>query len=102
MRHEKRLPIESGENDESGQAPVPAFGCIVYFSHQDGRFTGRTANLRGIEVSAAGQREMLGQIVARFKELVGESLRNGQTPDWIEPPLEKGEHEQKLFLPVHL
>ena len=90
------LPIESG------QEVVPAFGCIVYFSTDTGGVKGRVANLAGIEITASNQREMLGQIVARFKSAVSTSLASGEQPDWIDPPSQKLEHETKLFLPVHL
>lgn len=90
------LPIESAE------PPVPSFGCIVYFSSDGGVFRGRVANLSGIEVAAANQRELLGQIVARFKSEVGKCIAEGREPDWVDPPAEKNEGEQKLFLPVHL
>ncbi|WP_233903172.1 hypothetical protein [Stieleria maiorica] len=83
-------------------ANVPAFGCIVYFAREGDVFRGRVANLAGIEVTAASQREMLGQIVARFKSAVSDSLGKDETPAWIDPPAAKQAGESKLFLPVHL
>ena len=90
------LPIESGE------PPVPAFGCVVYFSRDGNQFRGRAANLQGIEATASNQREMLGQIVAQFKSAVSQCLAEGGSPEWIDPPMEKREEETKLFLPIHL
>jgi len=92
----QKLPIESDE------PPVPAFGCVVYFSSEAGVLHGRVANLAGIQATAPTQRELLGQIVAQFKSAVSKRLSEGETPDWVDPPLEKREGEQKLFLPVHL
>lgn len=90
------MPIESAE------PTVPAFGCIVYFSSDGNRFRGRVANLAGIEATASNQRDLLGQIVAQFKSAVSDSLAEGGTPKWIDPPAEKRDDEKKLFLPVHL
>ncbi|QDV40489.1 hypothetical protein Enr13x_02950 [Stieleria neptunia] len=95
-------PPQPGLPIESEPSAPPAFGCIVYFAREGGTFCGRVANLGGIEVSASSQREMLGQIVARFKSAVADSLANGETPAWIVPPAEKRPAETKLFLPVHL
>ena len=100
------LPIQDGHSSpksaaESGDS-VPSFGCIVYLSTRSGVCHGRVANLEGIEASAADQRRLLGQIVARFKAVVAESLQNGDEPKWIDPPKEKREGESKVFLPVHL
>jgi hypothetical protein len=92
----RSLPLESGE------PPVPAFGCIVYYSTDGGCVRGRVANLDGIEVTASSQRELLGQIVAQFKAVVAKSLAEGGEPEWVDPPAAKRDGEQKLFLPVHL
>ncbi|MCS7470633.1 hypothetical protein NZK35_28615 [Stieleria sp. ICT_E10.1] len=101
-RPSTKPPPETGLPVESTAPTAPAFGCIVYFACDDGVFRGRVANLAGIEVSASSQREMLGQIVARFKSSVAGSLAEGETPAWIVPPSEKRPGETKLFLPVHL
>lgn len=87
---------------ESGQPPVPTFGCIVYFTAESGQFHGRVANLAKIEATALSQRELLGQIVKKFKAEVSAAFAEGRTPDWIDPPAKKLEGETKLFLPVHL
>ncbi|MDV6032924.1 MAG: hypothetical protein F9B45_23130 [Phycisphaera sp. RhM] len=97
-----KQPPDAGLPVESAAPPPPAFGCIVYFASDGGVFRGRVANLAEIEVSASSQREMLGQIVARFKSSVADSLAKGETPAWIVPPAEKRPGETKLFLPVHL
>lgn len=94
--HGRGLPIESGE------PTVPAFGCIVYLSHQGDVIRGRVANLEGIQATASNQRELLGQIVAQFKSAVTSGMADGGTPNWIDPPAEKREDEKKVFLPVHL
>ena len=94
--NKRHLPIDSGE------APVPAFGCIVYFCCDRGVYQGRVANLAGIQVQASSQREMLGQIVTQFKGAVAACLAQGRVPDWIDPPEPKRDDESKLFLPVHL
>lgn len=95
-RPAQSLPIESAG------PTAEAFGCVVYFASQGGIFRGRVANLAGIEVTATDQRSMLGQIVAQFKSSIRQSLEQGDTPDWIDPPTEKHADEKKLFLPVHL
>ena len=97
-----KQPAKAGLPVESAAPTPPAFGCIVYFACDGGVFRGRVANLAEIEVSASSQREMLGQIVARFKSSVAASLDKGETPAWIVPPAEKRPGETKLFLPVHL
>lgn len=101
-RPETKQPPNTGLPVESAAPTPPAFGCIVYFACDNGVFRGRVANLAEIEVSASSQREMLGQIVARFKSSVSGSLDKGETPAWIVPPADKRPGETKLFLPVHL
>jgi len=93
---DKTLPVGSDS------APVPTFGCVVYLRDEAGQVHGRIANLAGIEVVAADQRTVLGQLVGRFKQTVSQAMEEGRTPDWIEPPDEKREGERKVFLPVHL
>ncbi|WP_286178065.1 hypothetical protein [Stieleria mannarensis] len=95
-------PARPGLPIGTDPASVPAFGCIVYFAREGDVFRGRVANLAGIEVTAASQRELLGQIVAQFKSAVSDCLGRGETPAWIDPPAEKQAGESKLFLPVHL
>lgn len=92
----------SGLPIESGKPAVPAFGCIVYVSSAGGGVRGRVANLGGIQLQAADERQLLGQIVAQFKSEVARCLAEGQTPNWIDPPEAKRDDERKLFLPVHL
>ena len=91
-----KLPIQAGKAD------VPSFGCIVYLRNEDGVCRGRVANLAGIEGTASDQRALLGQIVARFKSVVGEAIAAGDEPPWIDPPEPKRDGESKVFLPVHL
>lgn len=90
------LPIGGGD------APVPAFGCTVFVSRREGQFEGRVANLAEITASAASQRELLAAIVKQFKAVVAKHVAEGEEPKWTDPPLEKRDDEQKLFLPVHL
>ncbi len=88
---------------ESPSATVPTFGCIVYVSSSiDGRVRARVANLCGLAVEAATERDALSQLVPLFRQHVRSRLESGGAIEWIEPPLPIGDGEKKRFLPVHL
>lgn len=86
-----------------GDTPKPpAFGCVVYIRNADGGVTARVANLDGLEVRAANEREALGRLVPLFRAKVSEMTEQGTEIPWIEPPSPKRDDEQRRFLPVHL
>lgn len=91
------LPTASPDEDP------PAFGIIVYISKTDGGQTsGRVANLEGIQVTAATERDVLGRIVSTCKAAIQAATQKGEDPPWIDPPRPKEAGEQKRFLPLHL
>jgi hypothetical protein len=100
MNEQPKLPIDS---TRSPVPEVPAFGCIVYVRPVSaGRVIARVANLAGIEIEAANERDALTKIVPLFKSVVQGHLHSETTIPWIDPPSPIGENEQKRFLPVHL
>jgi hypothetical protein len=92
----RKLPIDAGSPD------VPAFGCIVYVKSVGGGASARVANLSGINVHGATERDCLAQIVLQFKKRVKEHLESDQSVPWVDPPVPIESDEQKRFLPVHL
>ena len=82
---------------------VPVFNCIVYVSPAtSGGVQAHVANLAGLEVSAASEREALGKLVAAFKARVAELMQQQAEIPWIEPPPPPGPGEQERLIPVHL
>ena len=83
-------------------ADVPVFNCVVYVRSGSGPVRARVANLAGIECSAASEREVLGKVVAAFKQRVRELVEAATPIPWIDPPPPAAAEEQKRFIPVHL
>lgn len=100
MTDRPKLPIDH----QSSDAPeVPSFGCLVYVRPlPGGRIAARVANLAGIEMEAASERDALTKIVPQFKKTIQEHLQSQTAIPWIDPPSPIAEGEQKRFLPTHL
>lgn len=80
----------------------PAFGCIVYVRKTATGVSARVANLNGLVIESANEREALGKLVPLFREKVAQMTEQGVEIPWIDPPVSKEEDEQRRFLPVHL
>lgn len=81
----------------------PTFGCVVYIRKIDkGRVSGRVANLDGLEIEAASERDVLAGLVKAAKRVLAQHLEQGEKIPWIDPPTDKQDGEQKRFLPLHL
>ena len=82
---------------------VPVFKCLVYVhKNEDATVIGRVANLAGIEVSGASERDVLGKVTREFKSRVSKMLEEGREIPWVEPPQPPLENEQVRSVPVHL
>lgn len=100
MNDQPELPID---HPSSNVPEVPSFGCIVYVSSTPkGRIKARVANLPGIEIEAASERDALTKIVKQFKNTIQDHIQAESTIPWIDPPSSIIEGEQKRFLPTHL
>ena len=80
---------------------VPVFNCRV-FVRNDGGCRARVANLAGIEVTAASEREAIQGIVRQFKQLMAKYAAEKQSPPWLDPELTIEDGEQERLIPVHL
>lgn len=83
---------------------VPVYNCIVYLSpkDQDGQVSCRCANLEGLTVVAATERDALQAIVRAFKERAAQAQEAGAPIQLIDPPPEPDEGESIRYLAVHL
>ena len=107
MNKKPELPIDHDSSDgplvEGPPVEVPSFGCIVYVKRNtENRVVARVANLAGIEIEAASEREALTKIVPQFKQAIQSHLQSGTAIAWIDPPNPIADGEQKRFLPMHL
>jgi hypothetical protein len=86
-------------------SPVPVFDCHVLLTKPASPgdpWTARCATATGVTAAAATEREVLQQIVSRFKFFVHDHhLRNEPIP-WTTPPLTAAPGELERFIPVHL
>jgi hypothetical protein len=64
--------------------------------------TARVANLAGMEMRGASEREVLQRIVAAFKSHVAARYEAKQPIEWIEPLAPPGAAEQTRLIAVHL
>ena len=100
MTDRPNLPIDHQSSDVP---EVPSFGCLVYVqSLPGGRVKARVANLAGIEIEAASERDALTKVVPQFKKMIQDHMQSQTTIPWIDPPSPINEGEQKRFLPTHL
>ncbi len=90
-----------GQLPQTTPAP-PAFNCHVYLVPQDdGKIMAEVANLAGISMVAANERDALRQVVALFKAEIAKQLAAGAEIPWREPP-PPPENAVERFLPMHL
>ena len=102
MKPNSNLP-PSLEISGDSKPHVPAFTCIVYVrKNDDATVSGRVANLAGIEVSGASERDVLGKLTREFKSRVFKMLEARQEIPWINPPQPPLENEQVRSIPTHL
>jgi len=92
------LPLIS----ESDCNPVPVFSChVILTKADDGQLSGRVANLDGIVVKGASERDVLTAIVRQFKAAVQKYSTADEEIPWRDSPAPAaGEFER--FIPVHL
>ena len=83
---------------------VPVFNCRVIVSPPDaaGLVMARSAELEGLSVTAASQREALQKLVAAFKTRIAEYVARQEEIPWIRPGEKAQAGEQELFIAVHL
>lgn len=89
---------------EAESNPVPVFNCIVILTKpsDDGRQTGRVANLDGVTATGFSERDILTAIVKKFKTAVQEYTAKDQPIPWIESPEKPATGEVQRYIPVHL
>lgn len=88
---------------QTSPSDQPAFGCVVYVRRTEaGRVVGRVANLSGLELEAASERDVLAGLVQAAKRVLAKHVELGEDIPWVDPPAEKQAGEQKRFLPLHL
>ena len=98
-----RDDVDLNVSDRAQRVDVPVFNCIVYVSPAaGGGVRARFANLPGLEVTAASEREALGKIVPAFKRRIVELMQSKTQIPWIDPPAAAEAGEQTRFIPVHL
>ena len=97
-----KTPDDLNINSASQPIDVPSFICVVYLSTTVDGVLARVANLAGIEITAATERDALAKVVPAFKERVSSALTDEGKVDWIEPPLPIKDDELERLLPIHL
>ena len=80
---------------------VPVFNCRVFVKHENG-CRARVANLAGMEVNAASERDAIQKIVKQFKARMAEYAERKESPPWLQPELTMEDGEQERLIPVHL
>lgn len=82
---------------------VPVYNCAVIVSRLDnGKIHGQVANLDGIEVTGSAEREVLQEIIKRFKKEVGKYIEAKQPIPWIESPMKPTKDQVENLIAVHL
>jgi len=84
--------------------PVPVFNCQVILTAPDenGRLTGRVANLAGITAAGASERDVLTSIMKQFKAAGQQYTKDQQPIPFVDPPETPQPGEVERFIPVHL
>ena len=94
---------DTNPSNDPSQRLIPTFSCIVYLRRvEDGQFSGRVANLTGIEATGDTERDVLSKIVPAFKSRAAEYVARNERVPLVEPVPEPQPGEQKRFIPVHL
>ena len=102
MNNESELP-DALKITGSERPHVPVFTCIVYVcGNEDGTVSARVANLAGIQIQAATERDALGKVSREFKSQVIQAMEDGVEVEWIEPPEPAADNERVRSIPVHL
>ena len=101
MNDREQKPTLEISND-APPVEVPTFGCVVYVSKIERGVQARVANLAGLEVVGASERDALSKLVPAFKKAVTEYLMAKEEIPWVDPPSPMQSDEQKRFIPVHL
>lgn len=98
--NENSLPLSGGSD---APPSVPTFTCLVYLSKDESGVThARVANLGSCEAKSASPRDAMARVCREFKQRLRSAHANGETMDWIDPPLVKRPDEQVRSIPVHL
>lgn len=100
MSDDSALPLMP----DSSASEVPVYNCIVLVQRtpSDATVSARVANLDGIHVSGASERDVLRSAVDAFREKVKSHRNAGETIPFRESPLSPEADEQQRFVPVHL
>ena len=87
---------------------VPSFLCVIFVRRDgEGQINARVANLlspdgQPIAFQGSSEREVLGKVIPRFKQIIALLHASGDGIEWIDPVPEPSEGEQKRLVPVHL
>lgn len=82
---------------------VPVFSCVIYIRrNEDGKVSGRVANLEGLTSSGFSERDVLSRLSKEFKAQVMSLHQDGKPIPLIEPPLPPEADESVRSIPVHL
>lgn len=84
--------------------PAPVYDCHVVFSGPDaeGALHGRVTNLPDITATARSERELLTQLVKRFKSELQRYRTEGIEVPWRPRPITLETGERQRWIPVHL
>ena len=84
--------------------PVPVYDCHVVFSGPDdaGVLHGQVTNLPDIQATAKSERELLTQLVKRFKAELERYRTEGLEVPWRQRPVTLAPGERQRWIPVHL
>jgi hypothetical protein len=84
--------------------PVPVYDCHVIFSGPDaeGRLHGRVTNLPDLSANARSERELLTQLVRRFKQTITQCRTEGREVPWLRDRVRPAVGEHQRWIPVHL
>lgn len=83
---------------------VPVYNCRVIVSSADaaGNVRVRAAELAGLEILAASQREALQKLVPEFKRRLSDYAAKSEEIPWMKPGEAPQPGERELFIAVHL
>ena len=82
---------------------VPVYNCHVYLSPPDerGMVSARAASLVEVFAEGSGERDVLRNIVRKFKEAISGYASRGEPIPWLAEPSPPRPGETQRFVPVH-
>ena len=97
----KQTDLQIVEGDLKGSSNPPVFNChvIISFNESSGQMSARLASLPQIKATASSERDVLREIVSRFKEF---AKQHESSIPWTDDPDVASDNEMERWLPVHL